>query len=893
MPPFVNLSNHPSGRWDEPQRAAAAALGTSVLDVPFPTVPATLGVGGLPALVEETLTRIPGDARVVMVAGECTLTAALVVALQARGVRCVGPSSERFVEHEAGGEKRVSSRFVRFRDYLGNPETALDPDPAVDAERLPEPRGDGLVTPPPPDRRALLAQISQQARYRAPTQLATALREFLSAFPDEGLAAEGARANGEAMAMARDVLKAALRRDGPDSDAAQQLAQETFERYPLLGNAIRSDFEYERKARLRGRERAVARSEGRSLTTVEARGEHRVHALPPGAAWTLWIDETGERFEGTEGTPGRVVGLLVPEGVTLPTLARDFHAATSSDAAVDAAVQGVLDAPVGVFGVAVDALGPAPGERWSDAVLEVVAWVARLLPLPDDGRVRLDVRVEQRGTFAAGDRWRLGVRDVLKRLAALAPSRAARLDLHIETMAKDGRTPLGQADALAFTWGSSSEASRVRYAAARLAGTCCVDLSAQQLRAAWEAWEGARPPDGPAWRKLVAAAGPGDDRTLLGRLLEDLAARTRDEPDRWATWLAATAAHLDGKALDMRALGREVAWLATAAPEAGAVPVRLRLAWLVARLAEANHRGALDEDGLSAEIDALSGRLFDEDPRLVCLADLHRAVLATNRLDLDAASIALARWEGAPPALPGLQFWGRLRSTVGQHHAFRGEHAAARACFAEALDAFARLSDPVQARLEAGQTGAYLAIATMDDPQATDAEARTALEAVVGALEVAIPHLCASGAHAEKYAQHLLLRWLIIRGGPAELDAWLATRDRWKLGEGHPWPLVAFYRAVLLDRTRGRAARVTVLDYANRAVRLAEATDQGWTVRLIGATLAAAATVWDRPWPDAVDRLADLRENVPAADVGAIEAFIATPGDPLTLLARVLPFNFR
>ena len=37
---FINLSNHPSLKWNEDQKKAALEMGGRIIDMPFPPVPA-------------------------------------------------------------------------------------------------------------------------------------------------------------------------------------------------------------------------------------------------------------------------------------------------------------------------------------------------------------------------------------------------------------------------------------------------------------------------------------------------------------------------------------------------------------------------------------------------------------------------------------------------------------------------------------------------------------------------------------------------------------------------------------------------------------------------------------------------------------------------------------
>lgn len=122
---FVNLSNHPVATWTGEQVPAARALGVGE--------PVDL-VGGMPLvdpeaddeavaalarhLVERALAQ---GATAAHVAGESTLTVALVTRLRREGVRCFAATTHRVVEErpdEGGAVGKASVfRFVRWREY--------------------------------------------------------------------------------------------------------------------------------------------------------------------------------------------------------------------------------------------------------------------------------------------------------------------------------------------------------------------------------------------------------------------------------------------------------------------------------------------------------------------------------------------------------------------------------------------------------------------------------------------------------------------------------------------------------------------------------------------------------------------------------------------------------
>ncbi len=117
---FINLSNHPSERWEEKQKEAAEQYG-EVVDMPFPQVNPEDDHLVVEQLAEEYVQKIEElskDAEVtVHVMGEMTLVYALVSQLKCRGIRCVASTTERqVIEHEDGTRTSTFS-FVSFREY--------------------------------------------------------------------------------------------------------------------------------------------------------------------------------------------------------------------------------------------------------------------------------------------------------------------------------------------------------------------------------------------------------------------------------------------------------------------------------------------------------------------------------------------------------------------------------------------------------------------------------------------------------------------------------------------------------------------------------------------------------------------------------------------------------
>lgn len=622
-----------------------------------------------------------------------------------------------------------------------------------------------------------------------------------------------------------------------------------------------------------------------------------IRGKSPGSRWRVYIDETGTEFsEGAEGARrpalGRVVGIVAQDPCpSLPPLALDWHASERSRAEIEQALQALLDSEAGVFGITISAVPWSHGERWEDAVALLIDWILRLLPVDALEPVEVEVFVEQRGAFKAGHSWELMARESLRRLALAFPMRAALLDLKVEVIGKkhDGLNPY--ADAVAFVWAGGTETSRQHLANSKLVGTCLLEQHARELLHAWDAFsQGVElPPQ--RWWELVASPDARIPSSILHTFLERVGDECRVLPQNWGRFLNQVRSQMAAGPVDLRKLGAAVSWLQQHQPEEAEIPPLMRLGWLSVRLAEFNHRGQ-GEAEWETELAALSEGLIEEAAPMVCHANLHLAVARTNRYAFEEAQQGLQRWVDIPSVVPGLLMWAQVKSSLGQHAAFLGERSRAIGLFREAIKGFERLSDAQQRRKEIEQTGCYLAIAMMDDPAASDAEVREAVESVTGPLASAAWNFGSSSDGPLRYAHHLFARWL-VRRGDAELAAvYCEMRPDWKTGEGHPWPLIQLYRAILLHKTHPGIASDLVLD----AARLASESRQGPVVRLIGACCRAVGRMWGVEWNSPEVEFAALRKALPQA--GPYIDFLeqdesCDPGAVISLLERVLPFNFH
>ncbi|MBR6278254.1 MAG: CRISPR-associated protein [Bacteroidales bacterium] len=112
---LLNLSNHPSTSWSEPQLAAA---GGNVVDLAFPQVAPDGDEAYIEQLANDYYNKINAmpNIEAVHIMGEMNFTYSLVSKLKAHNIRCVASTTKRETVEE-NGVKISKFNFVRFREY--------------------------------------------------------------------------------------------------------------------------------------------------------------------------------------------------------------------------------------------------------------------------------------------------------------------------------------------------------------------------------------------------------------------------------------------------------------------------------------------------------------------------------------------------------------------------------------------------------------------------------------------------------------------------------------------------------------------------------------------------------------------------------------------------------
>lgn len=782
---------------------------------------------------------------------------------------------------------------------------------------------------------ALLRAIENAVRWDGPERtkrLEEARRTHAEQYPGKGENADIAEANGNLLAECRkwaysmgvggrnDIagqleslmnrlrIPEGLRKHLRDTFASGRAAnQRQKDAKRLMAKAPSPPAETEARTPEAGWLPEIPMSMGNLLTAEDGAPANSVLRLAPSKRWTIVTDETGTRFgndafEAKEKGAGKYVFVLIPEGAVLPPLPEKWHAIDQRLDALLEAAEVLERSGCGVLGVPVKGLHPTNRQLWAATLETLLELTLRLLPM--DGPTEIALKVEQRAEFNARnpELLELILDGAMHRLALDDPERAANILLDGEFVTKSDDRRSGYADLVAFSWGCAADTRKVlsRFG---WEGACLVPEdkgSVETFRRCLElVRRGGALPAGD-WNWLVQDRHAREAGSLAGALARKAGEAAKANPEVWKGYLGYVMAHLDSKAIDMRVLPAQLEWLEKYGPPEGALPPRLRLLWLTARLAGSNHRGgtAFGTEEHEREFVELSERLKEEDAPLACFAALHLAVEKTDRYEFALARELVRPWEGENPAVPGLRMHARVLSSLGQHAAFEGDNASALEWFRRAMEEFGRLSE--NSEKEIRQTLTYAAIAAMDagSPEFPGLFSKLLHggEPDAGRDAEAIRRLAASRDADDKYVHAVVLRRLaeLPPGDPlcaayAEGLAAAGEAGGNDGPEGHPWGLIEFYRGLLEDDPEKRLAHL------RRGYALTK--DGGPTLKaislVIGAGLLPSCELSAGDYLAAVGEVAALLPAIGEERLAALRAQPGNPAPPLELAKRVLPFNFR
>ena len=192
--------------------------------------------------------------------------------------------------------------------------------------------------------------------------------------------------------------------------------------------------------------------EGGKLSSEEIAHPNCLTELKPSSRWTVLIDETGDfssKNDSSTNPPDRIVGVFVPENVSLPE--RNSHAVTEDFSTIETIIQLLLNSRCGILGISVDAFKNNGGRAsWLHAIELLLETAILLLPLDKENETFFEVRIEQRSEYSENSDCSMIVDHVMSKLCEVNRAFAKRLKIKCRIAPKDGL--LSYPDAIAYLW---------------------------------------------------------------------------------------------------------------------------------------------------------------------------------------------------------------------------------------------------------------------------------------------------------------------------------------------------------------------------------------------------------------------------------------------------------
>jgi hypothetical protein len=120
---LINLTNHPSNKWDLNQTKQANLEYGEIVDLPFPNIGTDMTISEIIVLANDFLTKIINllngkTNNAVHIAGEFVFVYNLVKLLETNNIKAITSVTERNVIEEENGIKTSIFTFKGFRPYF-------------------------------------------------------------------------------------------------------------------------------------------------------------------------------------------------------------------------------------------------------------------------------------------------------------------------------------------------------------------------------------------------------------------------------------------------------------------------------------------------------------------------------------------------------------------------------------------------------------------------------------------------------------------------------------------------------------------------------------------------------------------------------------------------------
>ena len=258
-----------------------------------------------------------------------------------------------------------------------------------------------------------------------------------------------------------------------------------------------------------------------------------------------------------------------------------------------------------------------------------------------------------------------------------------------------------------------------------------------------------------------------------------------------------------------------------------------KLMFTSVRLQDANHEGnpAKIEKYLADYDEKRKKAIQLREFEIAADCELHLAVHYNDMFQFDKALDTLSRNEFYFDSLK-LPTLGKFYSSLGQNKSIQKNFNEAKCWFDKALEEFNKSEDREKA-LEIEQTSVYRLFNALEG---NDMEYPKMFSDFFGSSTEIAAKFAKENSVADQYKHHLLIRSLFSRNDLGEFKAaYLAEKENWNFLPQHPWQLLEFYRAMLLDD------EAESYKHQENALKICDFEEHGGIIALMGAVLAAAA----------------------------------------------------
>ncbi len=652
--------------------------------------------------------------------------------------------------------------------------------------------------------------------------------------------------------------------------------------------------------------------------------------LPEEEHWRIFIDETGDIFSRSAFDPGikkkqrgKFAALFVPDKTNLPALG-SHHATAETTEKNQKVLADLLNKGnnCGILGVTLDGMAQLDLDYWHAGFEHIFDITLRLLPI-EEKEVTLEFYIENRGAIEDLEKTTAMLRRTadtsLLHFGKSFPKKANLVTIKIHCIAKtqtEDRLFLaynGYVDTIACAWNGGRKELYDMLRKGGLIHRCLLDGDIQEFPEIMDRLAKNTFLTIAQWNDLLRSPDTAVVDSPVNALLAQMGFILRQNVDLWLFYVDAVLTHLDSKAIRLTHLAKQINYLTANMPPENNLPLRLKIIWLTAKLAEENHHGNIAKH-LTGQLEKILKDMYLEDAPLCCWSILHQAVTYTNEFcfanaqkliqqfckefDLLPDNLRYAQLFPddktfapeftAKVAVVGLRYYGQILSSLGQHEAFCGNHEQANEYFLCAIKCFSLLSDG--ALSDISQTMSYWITNCMDhiqDPLAMMPHIENYLD---NNLEKAAEYMGRRKDAADKYRHHIMLRYFqrLPQDHPA-VQKYLSVCNDWQVDNGHPWEMIEFYRAMLTQDAAQRTKHLT------RAAEIAAA--EGPTLHIIATAIYGSWYYFDKSVKEQFENIArQTVEELPdlgAERVAAIQEQLKKPQLPLEFIRKLLPFNFR